>query len=341
MPQDLTPPPSSEIKRRTVVKGAAWSVPVLAAAVGTPLAAATGDLTIEAPGSVLSGRCETVSDFTFTVKDANDGAAVGISVTVALPSTTLPEGSKFTWTDGTEAPRVFTSDVNGMVEVSGVVAPAYPGTYTVTASLAGGDPVTVPVIVGGANDVYIGKREGAYGGSGYFPVYNTTPVDYNNPGTPDFYGYCVEHDLGDIPMNWPGVLGSSSGYLGTDQFIPHLSYVRAVLANAFPYISIADFRTLVGQPTLDEKDAAELITWLIWNFTDYPTIDIVLNWPWTDPATQAPAYQALYDIAIEQAGTCEGDVRIVSSPADLCGTPTEGAHFQTFAILDSDFGCHG
>ena len=42
MTEETTAPQQAELNRRTVVKGAAWSLPVLAAAVAVPMAAATG-----------------------------------------------------------------------------------------------------------------------------------------------------------------------------------------------------------------------------------------------------------------------------------------------------------
>ncbi|MGV2902599.1 hypothetical protein ACNPM4_13045 [Microbacterium sp. AGC62] len=46
------------ISRRTIVKGAAWSVPVIAAAVATPLAAASGD--VEVGAFSVDGDCGTL-----------------------------------------------------------------------------------------------------------------------------------------------------------------------------------------------------------------------------------------------------------------------------------------
>ena len=81
-----TPPPS-KIRRRTIVQGAAWSIPVIATAVAAPSAAASGLLTVavrvpvtdcQQPGTVLANGLEVqVSDQSGPVS----GATVSVSFT--------------------------------------------------------------------------------------------------------------------------------------------------------------------------------------------------------------------------------------------------------------------
>lgn len=70
------------LSRRTVVKGAAWSVPVIAAAVATPLAAAS---LADVGAFALAGTCGTLGllgpGFTLTA-DATTPLPVGTTVTV-------------------------------------------------------------------------------------------------------------------------------------------------------------------------------------------------------------------------------------------------------------------
>ncbi|QNA91220.1 MULTISPECIES: hypothetical protein [unclassified Microbacterium] len=51
-------PSAGRFSRRTIVKGAAWSVPIIAAAVATPLAAASTD--VEVGAFALRGTCGTL-----------------------------------------------------------------------------------------------------------------------------------------------------------------------------------------------------------------------------------------------------------------------------------------
>ncbi|MEU4016767.1 hypothetical protein AB0E56_16005 [Microbacterium sp. NPDC028030] len=71
------------VSRRTIVKGAAWSVPVIAAAVATPLAAAS---VVEVGAFSLDGSCGTLGLL-----------GPGFTLT-AGPSTPLPVGTSITIT---------------------------------------------------------------------------------------------------------------------------------------------------------------------------------------------------------------------------------------------------
>jgi len=86
------------ISRRTIVKGAAWSVPVIAAAVATPLAAASGD--IEVGAFALNGTCGVLG-------------VVGPGFTLtAGPTTPLPVGTTVTVT-GTGVANIGVFSVTG------------------------------------------------------------------------------------------------------------------------------------------------------------------------------------------------------------------------------------
>ena len=90
------------ITRRTIVKGAAWSLPVIAAAVAMPAQAASGtDLEIEfLPGDVIThwkgdhhyGSHDDdperrAYDFTVVIKDSSGMPAAGVAVTVTASGT--------------------------------------------------------------------------------------------------------------------------------------------------------------------------------------------------------------------------------------------------------------
>lgn len=59
-----------QVKRRTLIKGAVWFTPVVALAVATPLAAASGEPTEEAPRIPI--KCDEVSKHVYFVT-YNDG----------------------------------------------------------------------------------------------------------------------------------------------------------------------------------------------------------------------------------------------------------------------------
>jgi hypothetical protein len=85
---------SRGLKRRTVVQGAAWSIPVIAAAVATPLAAASTALGLEFSAAQYSGTaCTTITNAQVTATDGGV-AASNTAVTVTLDSGyTFADGS--------------------------------------------------------------------------------------------------------------------------------------------------------------------------------------------------------------------------------------------------------
>ncbi|MFJ2551566.1 hypothetical protein [Microbacterium sp. NPDC087591] len=107
-------PRADGFSRRTVVKGAAWSVPVIAAAVATPLAAAStptpAAATFWATGATVSVVSGNVTNFTVEGSDADGNLALlpsGTSVLIVpdpgvtlqlvnatgIVTTTNPDGS--------------------------------------------------------------------------------------------------------------------------------------------------------------------------------------------------------------------------------------------------------
>ena len=127
------------------MKGAAWSVPVIAVAASTPMAAASGPVVIEPNVPAFAVLCEELGSITFTLSD-NGGGVVGATVVVSLTG-------GFTWSDGTTTPRPFVTGPGGVAVVDAVMAPPT-GTGTsgaVTATVQPGGPtVTTPIGVVGA-----------------------------------------------------------------------------------------------------------------------------------------------------------------------------------------------
>lgn len=123
-----------KVSRRTVAKGAAWAVPVVAVAAAAPAHAASGDyvLTFSTPLSSVNA-CDAITAGTLLL--TKDGAGVtGASVAV-----TLPPGLQ--WSDGSTGSRTLTTTSGGLIDLSGlIVGSGSAGTYTVTAQ--GSNPST-------------------------------------------------------------------------------------------------------------------------------------------------------------------------------------------------------
>ena len=98
---------NSGFTRRTVVKGAAWSVPVIAAAVATPLAAAS---TVDVGAFALDGSCGVLGvlgpGFTLT---AGPTTPLPVGTSILINGTGIANIGVFSVTGGTatvNAPRM-------------------------------------------------------------------------------------------------------------------------------------------------------------------------------------------------------------------------------------------
>ncbi|ALJ18701.1 hypothetical protein [Microbacterium sp. No. 7] len=138
-------PPTPGMRRRTVIRGAAWSMPVIAAAVSLPAAAATtsAPLTVvfSSPDYSASG-CASVGPVIVLVH-RGDAAASAVPVTVSLPDGLI-------WSDGTTAPREFTSDSAGQIVLTDLATPANSGIYALHA-VAENATATAAVTVTGSS----------------------------------------------------------------------------------------------------------------------------------------------------------------------------------------------
>lgn len=122
-------PASPGLGRRTLLAGAAWSAPVIAMAIATPLAAASGaqpDL-VFLDGPFGASICNTLADI--VLQATTDGSTLAAN---ALVTVSLPEG--LTWSDGTSGARVLQADAAGQVVLSGLMAPSVAGSYDITAT---------------------------------------------------------------------------------------------------------------------------------------------------------------------------------------------------------------
>jgi len=120
--------PPSGPSRRTVIKGAAWSVPVVAAAVATPLAAASTtppEATFWATGATVSVVSGNVTNFTVEGSDANGDLAL------------LPAGSSVTIIPDAGVTLA-------LVSATGIVATANPD-GSITAIITGADVTNVRI----------------------------------------------------------------------------------------------------------------------------------------------------------------------------------------------------
>ena len=113
---------NSGFSRRTVVKGAAWSVPVIAAAVATPLAAAS---TVDVGAFALDGDCGTLGligpGFELT---AGPTEAIPAGTTITITGSGIANIGVFSVTGGTATVNVLSQTSRSIVLTAPLAAGA-------------------------------------------------------------------------------------------------------------------------------------------------------------------------------------------------------------------------
>lgn len=156
------------LSRRAVVKGAAWSVPVIAAAVATPFAAASvagadlvpslaGPLTLSLTAPIVGtvATVDTPSTLTITNLTATPSTA-GNTVTVAYPSSLLTlnvtgTGISVLGSDGNLTITLPSIPANGSLTIQlGTVLDSLLNLSILTGLLGGGTPQMVATVAGDA-----------------------------------------------------------------------------------------------------------------------------------------------------------------------------------------------
>ncbi|QHC68254.1 hypothetical protein GSU68_17870 [Rathayibacter sp. VKM Ac-2759] len=150
-----------EVQRRTLVQGAAWTIPVVAVATGAPFAAASGTPTLAfVNGPYAATACQPLGSV--ILEATTDGTTPAVNETVMV---TPPAG--FTWSDdGTSAPRPFQTDATGQVTVTGLTAGPSNGSYALSASTSSASDSASVVVTGATSKIY----QAALGGGTALPA---------------------------------------------------------------------------------------------------------------------------------------------------------------------------
>ncbi|QJU54595.1 hypothetical protein SCB71_15860 [Herbiconiux sp. KACC 21604] len=83
---------TGELDRRTVLQGAAWSVPVVALAVGTPLAAASGArVTVDFAAAFIALRTSDIVTGVIAITNTSGQAISGETLSIVLAAEPTPE----------------------------------------------------------------------------------------------------------------------------------------------------------------------------------------------------------------------------------------------------------
>ncbi|PPF46363.1 hypothetical protein [Rathayibacter rathayi] len=155
---DWTVPSEDGLHRRTIVKGAAWTVPVAAVSIATPAAAASKTPTLAFTKDSYSGTaCGTITGV--QVKRTTDGTTADPGKTVTV---TLKDG--YTFKDGTTT-YSGTTDASGLITLPDIKVPGKGGDTNFSATsdtLSASAPVTTATKDGVAKAANVTTTAGTY-----------------------------------------------------------------------------------------------------------------------------------------------------------------------------------
>ena len=155
--------PDDGVARRTILAGAAWSIPVIATATVAPAASASGTLALAFNQASYSGTaCSTITGAYVTATNGGVPAA-GVAVTVSL-------ANGYTFAGGSVSASG-TSDASGRISLPSINVPGVGGTATLTAT--GGSPSVTTTATATA----------AGSGAAWNVVGTGTPGKWQNPPT--------------------------------------------------------------------------------------------------------------------------------------------------------------
>jgi len=177
--------------------------------------------------------------------------------------------------------------------------------------------------------LWVGPAMQGYPGTGIHGIFKETPADPQNPGTPDYWGYCIEHDISARAYR-DGEVVDWSDYLGANYFSDPAVQQKVlwVLAHSYPHLSLADFAAASGVSNISVNDAIEAAQYAIWRYTDL-TFDAAWNW-------ETPDSEAAYWYLVNGANASNGTTTFPSVTASV----TAPAGAQQAGTLVGPFTVH-
>ncbi|KJQ55894.1 hypothetical protein [Microbacterium sp. SA39] len=170
------------VRRRTVLAGAVWAVPVVAASVGTPLAAAsTGALGAFVIESMEGGTWVNPQYYGATIQLRNDDTAA-----TTLPVEDITTGTVTVTFDaadvGAVQPAVIANAGGGSPTVGAL--PATDPTWTAGGATDNGDGTVTYVLVYSGSLAGQGVTDVSFGILGSTPLHSGIPVTVTSTGSP-------------------------------------------------------------------------------------------------------------------------------------------------------------
>lgn len=177
--------------------------------------------------------------------------------------------------------------------------------------------------------VYVAHKMEGYSGSAMVGIFATTPPDIGNLGTPDYWSYCVEHDVS-LGTFRTATLEAPPSFLGGNYFTSAAIQAKVlwVLAHSYPHLSLSDFGAAAGVPGISANDAIEATQYAIWRYTD---LDWDAPWNWEAPDSEA-AYWYLVNGANASSGMTPPDLQSTAAIVAPVGTHVAGTLVGPFTV---------
>lgn len=182
---------------------------------------------------------------------------------------------------------------------------------------------------GVGDPVYVAHKMEGYSGSAMVGIFATTPPDLGNLGTPDYWSYCVEHDVS-LGTFRTATVEAPPSFLGGNYFTDAAIQAKVlwVLAHSYPHLSLADFGSAAGAPGISANDAIEATQYAIWRYTD---LNFDAPWNWSTPDSET-AYWYLVNGANASSGLIPADLQSTASIAAPGGPHVAGTRVGPFTI---------
>jgi TQXA domain-containing protein len=182
---------------------------------------------------------------------------------------------------------------------------------------------------GVGDSVYVAHKMQGYSGSGLVGIFVSTPPDIGNLGTPEYWGYCVEHD---VPLGTfrTATVEAPPSYLGSNYFTSAAIQAKVlwVLAHSYPYVSLSDFGAAAGVPGISLNDAIEAAQYATWRYTD---LDFDAAWAWSTPDSET-AYWYLVNGANASSGMTPAELQSTVAIVAPGGAQTAGTLLGPFTL---------
>lgn len=182
---------------------------------------------------------------------------------------------------------------------------------------------------GVGESVYVAHKMEGYSGSAMVGIFATTPPDIGNLGTPDYWSYCVEHDVS-LGTFRTATIEAPPSFLGSNYFTGATIQAKVlwVLAHSYPHLSLSDFGTAAGVPGISANDAIEATQYAIWRYTD---LNFDAPWNWETPDSET-AYWYLVNGANASSGMIPADLQSTAAITAPGGTHVAGTLVGPFTV---------